>query len=40
MSDEYTEEELALMDIPVVCELLDENWTLTSNQKVQREQEV
>ncbi|MBY3751117.1 hypothetical protein [Vibrio parahaemolyticus] len=40
MSEEYTEEELALMDIPVVCDLLDENWTPTSNQKTQREQEV
>ncbi|KGT35903.1 hypothetical protein C1S99_26415 [Vibrio parahaemolyticus] len=40
MSDEYTEEELALMDIPIVCDPLDENWTPTSNQKTQREQEV
>lgn len=40
IGEEYTEEELALMNIPVVCDLRDENWTPTSNQKTQCEQEV
>lgn len=38
--EEYTEEELALMNIPIVCDLRDDNWTPTSNQKTQCEQEV
>ncbi len=34
------EEELALMNIPIVCDLRDDNWTPTSNQKTQCEQEA
>ncbi|EIZ1552106.1 hypothetical protein ACCI36_004678 [Vibrio parahaemolyticus] len=40
IDEEYTEEELALMNIPIACDPKDDNWTPTSNQKTQCEQEV